>query len=199
MNWLSKLWRGKAEPSRPEADKQALVILVNHRLNPFRQGPTGVDETFVPVADFLTALEMRAAGSAMLRWDGSRPDTVKNAARISLRADVMAGKVPFFYRDNGNRTVFIEDTYVPVRYLADHAAALLAQNQVTLADVYAAALSDREADMPSFSTLKRRDNLSHIEGSDMGKVFEVGADDDNGNQPIQPVLRIRRNNGIQPS
>lgn len=196
MKWLTKLFGGKsAAPATPPQDEQALTLVVRHKLRAFKTAPGGDDEAFVSTAEFLTALEMRAAGSAILRLQGA--DTVRKAAQISLQSDVMQGKMPFFYKDQGNATVFITDTKLRARDIAEHAAKLLDLKQVSLADAYATALHDLDLDMKTFRELKKQSGLSYNNGKDIAQVFETGADEDY-DRPIQPVLR-RKSEGNHPS
>lgn len=197
MGWMSKLFGGKAKSPIKEEDKEhALVLAVRHKLLPYRKGLSGAEELFVPMDQFLTALEMRAAGSPTMRLISS-PQTVRASARIALQFDVMKGNMPFFYKDDGNKTVFIGDVRVRARDLAEHAATLIDRSQVTLAGVYAQALDDLEDDMETYAALNVSSGLSYNDGKNMAKVFETGADEDE-NHIIQPVLRFR-NEGIRPS
>lgn len=196
MSWIKKLFGGKAAPAASDVDEKALALAVRHKLLPYRQGLRGAEELFVPVNQFLTALEMRAAGSPTMRLL-SRPETVRASARITLQAEVMKGNMPFFYKDNGNDTVFVSDVKLRARDLAGHASWLIDRGQVTLAGVYAQALDDLEDDMQTYATLTNMPGLSYDDGKDLGKTFEAGAAENRDNV-IQPVLR-RKNRGIRPS
>lgn len=195
MEWLRKLFGGQAAPVA-RVDEQALALTVRQKLLPFRKGPSGEDEVFVDAYDFLLALKNRAAQSAALQLISSA-DAVAKAAKIHLRTQVMRGQLPFFYKDNGNKTVFVTDVYVPVRELAGHAVELLHLGQLSLADAYASALKDTDFDSRSLFELRNRRGLSYVEGKDIGKVFEMGADEDETG-PVQPVLRIK-GPGARPS
>jgi|GEM_PF-6940150 hypothetical protein len=197
MKWLTKLFGGKAanDNTPKPVDEQALTLVVRHKLRPFKTAPGGDDEQFVSTAGFLTALEMRAAGSAILRLQGA--DTIRKAAHISLQSELMQGKMPFFYKDQGNATVFTTDTHLRARDIAAHAAKLLDLKQVSLADAYATALHDLDLDMKAFAELKKEPGFSYNNGKDVGQVFEIGADEDEY-RSIQPVLR-RKSPGNQPS
>lgn len=196
MSWMKKLFGGKAAPATPQVDEKALALAVRHKLLPYAKGLRGAEELFVPIDQFLTALEMRAAGSATMRLL-NRPETVRASARIALQCEVMKGGMPFFYKDNGNSTVFVSDVKLRARDLADHATWLVDRGQVTLASVYAQALEDMEDDMQTYATLSNTPGLSYNDGKNLGRTFEVGADEDR-DHVIQPVLR-RKNNVIRPS
>ncbi len=196
MSWMKKLFGGKAAPATPQVDEKALALAVKMKLVPYAKGLRGAEELFVPADQFLTALEMRAAGSPTMRLL-SRPETVRASARIALQSEVLKGNMPFFYKDSGNSTVIISDVKFRARDLSDHAAWLIDRGQVTLASVYAQALEDLEDDMQTYATLSNTPGVTYNDGKELGKTFEVGADEDR-NHPIQPVLR-HKNSGIRPS
>lgn len=196
MSWMKKLFGGKAAPATESVDEKALALAVRLKLVPYAKGLRGAEELFVPVDQFLTALEMRAAGSPTMRLL-NRPETVRASARIALQSEVLKGNMPFFYKDTGNSTVFMSDVKLRARDLASHATWLLERGQATLASVYAQALEDLEDDMETYAALSNTPGVTYNDGKELGKTFEVGADEDH-NHPIQPVLR-RKNSGIRPS
>lgn len=196
MSWIKKLFGGKAAPATPPVDEKALALAVKHKLLPYRKGLRGAEELFVPVDQFLTALEMRAAGSPTMRLL-SRPETVRASARITLQRAVMKGNMPFFYKDSGNSVVFANDVKLRARDVAEHAAWLVDRGQVTLAGVYAQTLEDMEDDLQTYAALSKAPGLSYNDGKDLGRIFEVGAEDD-VHHVVQPVLR-RKHGGIRPS
>ncbi len=194
MKWLTKLFGGKSAPEsslHPAAaqkiDERALALITRQRLLPFSKGFKGADELYVSVNQFLTSLEMRAAGSALLGLTTS-PQTARTAAKFSMQACVVKGEMPFFFRDSGNKSVFMDDIYVCARDVADHATKLVGLGQVALAHVYAEALEDRIEDMMSYRAMGYNKGYTYCNGKDVGAYFEIGADEDD-DHPIQLVLR----------
>ena len=190
MSWMKKIFGGHAATVDSGSREKALVLAVRQKLSPYRKGIRGAEELFVPVTQFLTALEMRAAASPTMRLLG-RPETVKASARIALQAEVLKGNMPFFYKADGDNEALVSAVSLRARDLADHAAWLIDRGQVTLAGVYAQALDDLDEDMQTYAALTNVAGLFYDDGKDLGRTFEVESDDDR-DFTASPVLTHKK-------